>query len=65
MAQDLCSGNTKITKWPTVGSGQSKYGTRVVFREQEEHEVAYILLRAFKMAWKWCSGNTKSTEWPT
>eukprot|EP00959_Pyramimonas_sp_CCMP1952_P168519 3521220-Pyramimonas_sp.AAC.1 len=28
-----------MTKWPTAGSGQSKYGTGVVFREHEEHEV--------------------------
>eukprot|EP00959_Pyramimonas_sp_CCMP1952_P146002 3057229-Pyramimonas_sp.AAC.1 len=50
MAQDWCSGNTKITRWPTVGSGQSKYGTGMVFWEHEEHEVAvYSWLRAFKM----------------
>eukprot|EP00959_Pyramimonas_sp_CCMP1952_P434875 9105853-Pyramimonas_sp.AAC.1 len=49
MAQDWCSGNTKITKWPTDGSGQSKYGTIMVFWEHEEHEVAYSCLRGFKM----------------
>eukprot|EP00959_Pyramimonas_sp_CCMP1952_P277204 5795351-Pyramimonas_sp.AAC.1 len=48
MAQDWCFGNTKITRWPTVGSGQSKYGTGTVFREHEEHEVAYNWPRAFK-----------------
>eukprot|EP00959_Pyramimonas_sp_CCMP1952_P147862 3094411-Pyramimonas_sp.AAC.1 len=49
MTQDWCSGNTKITKWPTVGSGQSKYGAGMVFWEHDEHEVAYSWLRVFKM----------------
>eukprot|EP00959_Pyramimonas_sp_CCMP1952_P394808 8272276-Pyramimonas_sp.AAC.1 len=50
MAQDLCSGNTKITKWSTVVSGQAKYGTEMVYWEHEEHEKAYSWLRAIK---KW------------
>eukprot|EP00959_Pyramimonas_sp_CCMP1952_P209888 4391408-Pyramimonas_sp.AAC.1 len=49
MAQDWCSGNTEITKWPKIGSGQSKYGRGVGFWEHEEHKVAYTWLRAFKM----------------
>eukprot|EP00959_Pyramimonas_sp_CCMP1952_P008327 174190-Pyramimonas_sp.AAC.1 len=50
MAQDWYSGNTKITKWPTVGNGQSKYGAGEVFWEHEEHEVAYSWLREFKIS---------------
>eukprot|EP00959_Pyramimonas_sp_CCMP1952_P166365 3477256-Pyramimonas_sp.AAC.1 len=49
MAQDWCSGNTKITKWPTVVFGQTKYGTGMVFWEHEEHEVGYSWLRAIKI----------------
>ena len=49
MVQEWCSGNTKNTKWPTVGSGQSKYGIGLAFWAHEEHEVAYSWLRAFKM----------------
>ena len=46
---ELCFGNTKNTKWPTVRSGPSKCGLGVVFWEHEEHEVAYSWLRAFEM----------------
>eukprot|EP00959_Pyramimonas_sp_CCMP1952_P095406 1994912-Pyramimonas_sp.AAC.1 len=52
MVQDWCSGNTKNTKWPAVGSGHStcsKCGLEMVFWEDEEHEVTYSWLRAFKM----------------
>eukprot|EP00959_Pyramimonas_sp_CCMP1952_P001081 21449-Pyramimonas_sp.AAC.1 len=49
MAQDWCSGNTKITKRPTVGSGQSKHSTGIMFWEHEDHEVAYSWLRAINM----------------
>eukprot|EP00959_Pyramimonas_sp_CCMP1952_P154123 3224505-Pyramimonas_sp.AAC.1 len=47
MTQDLCYG--KDHKWPTLGSGQSEYGTRIMFWDHEEHEVAYSWLRALKM----------------
>eukprot|EP00959_Pyramimonas_sp_CCMP1952_P370699 7763856-Pyramimonas_sp.AAC.1 len=38
---EWCSGSTKNTKWPTVGSGQSTCGQGMVFWEHEEHEMAY------------------------
>merc|ERR1712060_690273 len=43
------SGNSKNTKWPTVGSGHSKCGPGMEFWELVDHEVAYSWLRAFKM----------------
>eukprot|EP00959_Pyramimonas_sp_CCMP1952_P460522 9480015-Pyramimonas_sp.AAC.1 len=49
VAREYCSGNTKNTKWPTAGSGHSKFCLGMVFWEHEEHEVAYRWLRAFKM----------------
>ena len=49
VAWEWCSANTKSTKWLTVGSGHSKCCLGVVFWELEEHEVAYSLLRTFKM----------------
>ena len=49
VAWELCFGNTKSTKWLTVGSGHSKCCLGMVFWEHEEHEVAYSWLQAFKM----------------
>merc|ERR1711920_1131912 len=49
VAREWSSGNTKNTKWPTVGSGHSKCGPGMEFWELEDHEVAYSWLRAFKM----------------
>eukprot|EP00959_Pyramimonas_sp_CCMP1952_P296961 6212616-Pyramimonas_sp.AAC.1 len=49
MVQELRSGNTKNTKWPTVGSRHSKCVLGMVFWDHEEHEVAYSWQRAFKM----------------
>ena len=46
VAWELSSGNTGSTKWPTVGSGHSRYGLGVVFWEHEEHKVVYNWLRA-------------------
>eukprot|EP00959_Pyramimonas_sp_CCMP1952_P367170 7690427-Pyramimonas_sp.AAC.1 len=40
---------SKSTKWPSVGSGHSKYGPGMKFWELEEHKVAYSWLREFKM----------------
>ena len=34
VAWELCFGNTKSTKWPTVGSGHPKCGMRIVLFEQ-------------------------------
>eukprot|EP00959_Pyramimonas_sp_CCMP1952_P211273 4421632-Pyramimonas_sp.AAC.1 len=48
-AQECSSGNSRTTKWPTVGSGDSKCGPGVEFWELEEHEIAYSWLRAFKI----------------
>eukprot|EP00959_Pyramimonas_sp_CCMP1952_P077283 1615426-Pyramimonas_sp.AAC.1 len=59
MAQDWCSGNTKITKWPTNGSGQSKCGTGIMFWERDQHEMAYSWLRVFKM---WPGNNVLGTR---
>merc|ERR1711920_110697 len=49
VAREWSSGNSKTTKWPTVGSGHSKCGPGMEFWELEDHEVAYSWLRAFKM----------------
>merc|ERR1712113_664925 len=49
VAREWSSGNSKNTKWPTVGSGHSKCGPGIEFWELEDHEVAYSWLRAFKM----------------
>eukprot|EP00959_Pyramimonas_sp_CCMP1952_P176918 3697731-Pyramimonas_sp.AAC.1 len=49
MVQEWCYGNTKSTKWLTVGSGHSKCGLGNVFWEHDEHEVACSWLRALKM----------------
>ena len=49
VAWEQCHGNTRSTKWRTVGSGHSKCGLGVVFWNHEGHEVAYSWLRAFKM----------------
>ena len=46
---EQCYGNTKSTKWRTVGSGHSKCGLGIVFWNHEGHEVAYSWLRACKM----------------
>ena len=49
VAREWSFGNSKNTKWPTIGSGHSKCGPGMEFWELEEHEVAYSWLRAFKM----------------
>eukprot|EP00959_Pyramimonas_sp_CCMP1952_P377793 7913480-Pyramimonas_sp.AAC.1 len=40
-AQEQSPGNSKTTKWLTVGSGHSQCGLGMEFWELEEHEVAY------------------------
>eukprot|EP00959_Pyramimonas_sp_CCMP1952_P380538 7972510-Pyramimonas_sp.AAC.1 len=49
VAREWCSGKSKSTKWPIVGSGHPKCGPGVEFWEVEEHQVADSWLRAFKM----------------
>eukprot|EP00959_Pyramimonas_sp_CCMP1952_P399574 8372003-Pyramimonas_sp.AAC.1 len=41
VAWEWCSGKTKNTKGPTIGSGHSTCDLGMAFREHEEHEVAY------------------------
>eukprot|EP00959_Pyramimonas_sp_CCMP1952_P352034 7375804-Pyramimonas_sp.AAC.1 len=38
VAREWSSGKWKNTKWPTVGSGHSKYGPGTAFWEVREHE---------------------------
>ena len=45
VAREWSSGNSKNTKWPTVGSGHSKCGPGMEFWELEDHEVRYCLLK--------------------
>eukprot|EP00959_Pyramimonas_sp_CCMP1952_P034033 713584-Pyramimonas_sp.AAC.1 len=40
-AQEWSSGNSKNTKWPTVGSAHSKSCPGMEFWELEDHEVRY------------------------
>ena len=53
IAWEWCPGDTKSTKWLTVGSGHSKCCLGVVFGEHEEHKVAYSWIRALIL----CLGN--------
>eukprot|EP00959_Pyramimonas_sp_CCMP1952_P081173 1695853-Pyramimonas_sp.AAC.1 len=47
--QEWSVGNSKSTKWPTLGSRHSKPCPGMQFWEPEDHEVAYSWLRAFKI----------------
>eukprot|EP00959_Pyramimonas_sp_CCMP1952_P060852 1271072-Pyramimonas_sp.AAC.1 len=48
-AQEWSYGNSKTTKWPTIGSGHSKSCPGMKFLEFENHEVAYSWLRVCKI----------------
>eukprot|EP00959_Pyramimonas_sp_CCMP1952_P128366 2684078-Pyramimonas_sp.AAC.1 len=49
VAREWSSGNSKSTKWSTVGSGHSKCFPGMEFWELEEHEMAYSWFWAFRM----------------
>eukprot|EP00959_Pyramimonas_sp_CCMP1952_P375865 7872428-Pyramimonas_sp.AAC.1 len=61
MAQDWCSGSTKITKLPTAGSEQSIWYRTGVPGTRKTRSGLQLAPGIQNVAWEWCSGNTKNT----